>query len=80
MQDAIPTAALGQLLNSPLVQTILNAGEDCLYLNVHRPAGTKAGDKLPVLFWIYGGGFELGWNYMYDNPSLPLPCSGYASY
>lgn len=67
MQDAIPTAALGQLLNTPLVQTILNAGEDCLYLNVHRPAGTKAGDKLPVLFWIYGGGFELGWNYMYDG-------------
>jgi len=30
--------------------------EDCLYLNVWRPAGTKAGDRLPVLIWIYGGG------------------------
>jgi hypothetical protein len=57
LNDAIPTSALGQLLNTPLFQKALNAGEDCLYLNVHRPAGTKAGDKLPVLFWIFGGGF-----------------------
>jgi para-nitrobenzyl esterase len=32
--------------------------EDCLYLNVWRPAGT--GGKLPVIFWIYGGGFVNG--------------------
>jgi para-nitrobenzyl esterase len=30
--------------------------EDCLYLNVWRPAGAKPGDHLPVLVWIYGGG------------------------
>jgi len=24
------------------------------------PQGTKPGDKLPVLIWIFGGGFELG--------------------
>ncbi len=29
--------------------------EDCLRLNVWRPNGTTAGDKLPVLVWIYGG-------------------------
>jgi para-nitrobenzyl esterase len=29
--------------------------EDCLYLNVWTPAKT-AGDKLPVYFWIHGGG------------------------
>lgn len=34
--------------------------EDCLYLNVWRPAGTKAGAKLPVMVWIYGGGFVSG--------------------
>ncbi len=34
--------------------------EDCLYLNVWRPAGTKANAKLPVMFWIYGGGFVNG--------------------
>ena len=32
--------------------------EDCLYANVWRPTGTKG--KLPVLVWIYGGGFVNG--------------------
>ena len=33
--------------------------EDCLYLNVWTPAKT-AGDKLPVMVWIYGGAFVIG--------------------
>lgn len=32
--------------------------EDCLYLNVWEPADAKA--KLPVVFWIYGGGLANG--------------------
>ncbi len=32
--------------------------EDCLYANVWKPAGAKG--KLPVLVWIYGGGFVNG--------------------
>jgi para-nitrobenzyl esterase len=34
--------------------------EDCLFANVTRPAGTKAGAKLPVYVWIHGGGFTVG--------------------
>lgn len=34
--------------------------EDCLYMNVWRPEGTTADDRLPVMFWIYGGGFVNG--------------------
>ena len=35
-------------------------GEDCLVMNVWRPANIAAGKKLPVLVWIYGGGFVNG--------------------
>ncbi|HUO97273.1 MAG TPA: carboxylesterase family protein [Rhizomicrobium sp.] len=31
--------------------------EDCLYLNIWAPSGAK---KLPVIVWIYGGGFTNG--------------------
>ncbi|KAI7969248.1 hypothetical protein EIK77_000942 [Talaromyces pinophilus] len=59
---------LATLINSPIFQKpVVDASEDCLYLNIHRPAGAKVGDDLPVLFYIYGGGFQLGWNSMYDG-------------
>jgi para-nitrobenzyl esterase len=34
--------------------------EDCLYLNIWAPANATAGAKLPVMVWIYGGGFQIG--------------------
>ncbi|KAK4203177.1 alpha/beta-hydrolase [Triangularia verruculosa] len=46
--------------------------EDCLTISVMRPKGTKAYAKLPVLFWIYGGGFEAGSPQMY-NGSVLIP-------
>ena len=50
---------VGDILTLPVFGEI-NGQEDCLTMNIQRPSGTKAGDKLPVLFWIYGGGFEFG--------------------
>ncbi len=32
-------------------------GEDCLYLDVYVPPGAAADAKLPVMLWLYGGGF-----------------------
>lgn len=34
--------------------------EDCLYLNVWKPASARKGAKLPVLVWIHGGAFITG--------------------
>lgn len=34
-----------------------NSSEDCLYLNIWKPAG---GNHLPVMVWIYGGAFVAG--------------------
>ena len=37
-----------------------NSSEDCLFLNVWKPAEAKAGAKLPVMVWIHGGAFVFG--------------------
>ena len=34
--------------------------EDCLFLNVYAPADVTDKSKLPVMFWIHGGGFVGG--------------------
>lgn len=65
-----PLGVIGAIQDLPLVQTIFDTSEDCLTLNVFRPAGTTAASKLPILLWIYGGGFELGSTSSYDFTGL----------
>lgn len=42
------------------VDADIDMGEDCLYLNIWTPA-KKTTDKLPVLVWYFGGGFQWGY-------------------
>ena len=36
------------------------SSEDCLFLNIWRPAGAEQGEGLPVMVWIHGGAFVFG--------------------
>jgi para-nitrobenzyl esterase len=47
--------------------------EDCLYLNVWAP---QSGEKLPVIVWIYGGGFNVGSASMANYSGEHLAASG----
>jgi len=47
--------------------------EDCLFLNIFTPETVAAGDKLPVLIYIHGGGFTGGCGHEkhFDGPVWP---------
>ena len=59
---------ISRAFSSPPPSTIVS--EDCLTLNVQRPAAISPDAKLPVLFWIYGGGFEIGSTLTYDATTV----------
>ncbi|OAL32697.1 hypothetical protein AYO20_07855 [Fonsecaea nubica] len=58
---------LGAISENP---GVFNVSEDCLNLEVVRPAGTKQDANLPVMVWISGQGDEEGsYNYSLYNPT-----------
>ena len=53
--------------------TVNRRDEDCLTLNVYAPAGTAGSSKrLPVLFWLFGGGEIGGSANSYNGTGLVL--------
>ena len=44
--------------------------EDCLFLNVQRPATTRSHGRLPVYVWIHGGGLVNGSSNQHDGTKL----------
>ena len=50
--------------------------EDCLFLNVYTPADAKNKSKLPVMFWIHGGGYSGGGSSEPRHNGDSLPTKG----
>ncbi|KAF8646650.1 hypothetical protein AX16_007148 [Volvariella volvacea WC 439] len=46
------------------------SSEDCLTINVLRPAGIPHGTHLPVMFWTYGGGFNNGGSAQFNGSAI----------
>lgn len=46
-------------------RALTQTSEDCLYLNVYTPENAE-GRNLPVMYWVYGGGYTVG------SGSMPL--------
>ncbi|KAF8272602.1 Alpha/Beta hydrolase protein [Lactarius quietus] len=64
--NGLPDPTIAYLELSSTNGTIQD-GEDCLTLNVVAPPCVQQGPKLPVVVWIYGGGFENGATILYDG-------------
>ncbi|CAG9949376.1 unnamed protein product [Clonostachys rosea f. rosea IK726] len=64
----LPPEVSGPLLSSTIPPSVVS--EDCLNLIIQRPSSTTPDSRLPVLFWIYGGGFATGSSVPYDYSTL----------
>ncbi|KIJ47329.1 hypothetical protein M422DRAFT_226451 [Sphaerobolus stellatus SS14] len=60
-------AAAVDVLTETIFEVVFPDAEDCLTVNVVKPASIASGKKLPVVVWIFGGAFELGGTSMYDG-------------
>lgn len=65
----LPQEAADYVVNT-IFTAIFPDNEDCLTINVFKPANAATSSKLPVVAWIFGGGFELGSPQMYDGSSI----------
>jgi para-nitrobenzyl esterase len=52
------------------------SSEDCLFINVWRPAGASSGANLPVMIWIHGGAFVFGSGALPDSSSVQFARQG----
>uniref|UniRef100_W5MF28 Carboxylic ester hydrolase n=1 Tax=Lepisosteus oculatus TaxID=7918 RepID=W5MF28_LEPOC len=65
-------------LQITFTQTSTRGSEDCLYLNIWVPQGSKVSTGLPVMVYIYGGAFLVGGsqganfleNYLYSGEEI----------
>ncbi|RAL01430.1 alpha/beta-hydrolase [Aspergillus ibericus CBS 121593] len=57
-------------LLSPTIPNPEQSSEDCRTLNIWRPKNSTPDSNYPVIFWIYGGGFQVGSSM--DLPGGPI--------
>ncbi|KAJ7776822.1 alpha beta-hydrolase [Mycena maculata] len=65
----LPAEVVDDVVNS-IYGIVFPDSEDCLTINVIKPATATATSELPVVVWIFGGGFELGSPAMYDGTTI----------
>ena len=61
---------------SPAASAERAPSEDCLFVNVWSPASAAPGAKVPVMFWIYGGGFVFGSSALPNTSGTQLAKNG----
>ncbi|KAL0945889.1 hypothetical protein HGRIS_012174 [Hohenbuehelia grisea] len=54
------------------IEPFVQFSEDCLTINVIRPTGLQPNSSLPVMAWIYGGGFTGGFSLLFPGDALAL--------
>ncbi|KAM7369282.1 hypothetical protein PAMP_013562 [Pampus punctatissimus] len=72
------TKFANRCLQISMLQTSVFGSEDCLYLNIWVPHGQHVSSDLPVMIWLYGGGFMVGGsmgpnflnNYLYSGQEI----------
>ncbi|KAI8975912.1 carotenoid ester lipase precursor [Trametes punicea] len=73
LRSDLPSEIVQDMLayfSADVLTTDTPQSEDCLSISVQVPAGTKPGDKLPVLALVFGGGFTTGSTALYPGNAL----------
>ncbi|KAF9487790.1 lipase [Pleurotus eryngii] len=66
LPDGLAGDAVDLIVNTAY-KAVFPDSEDCLSINVVVPTSATPTSKLPVVVWIFGGGFELGSPSLYDG-------------
>ncbi|KAH9034581.1 carotenoid ester lipase precursor [Lactarius pseudohatsudake] len=57
-----------------MYEDVTTDNEDCLTVNVFTPENATPTSKLPVLVWIFGGGFQIGGSANYNGGLVVARC------
>ncbi|KAG7090372.1 hypothetical protein E1B28_009491 [Marasmius oreades] len=63
-------AEVANAVEGSIFQVLFPDDEDCLTINIIKPADATPTSELPVVAWIFGGGFEVGSTQMYDGKGI----------